>query len=119
MRVMMLSWNWRWRKTPLFFLLHLILHLGPVVGDVYFHHPRGSNNKLSEVSNNVNSNRRLFDSQNNNGGGYQVGDLCERGCMQPDKYDENNNMQYDPEQKGAMQGGRRSGKRGEEWQTRS
>ena len=31
--------------------------------DVYMQNPRGSNNKLNEVSNNVNNANRLFDSQ--------------------------------------------------------
>jgi hypothetical protein len=49
-------------------------------GDIYLHSPRGSNNKLNEVSNNVNNNNRLFDSQNNDAGGYQVGDACDPVC---------------------------------------
>ena len=47
-----------------------------VDADLYMHHPRGSNNKLNEVQNNVRNANRLFDSQNNNAGGYQVGDNC-------------------------------------------
>ncbi|XP_057297187.1 protein DD3-3-like [Hydractinia symbiolongicarpus] len=42
--------------------------------DVYMHSPRGSNNRLNEKSANRKTNNRLFDSQNNNRGGYNVGD---------------------------------------------
>jgi len=45
-----------------------------VAGDVYMHNPRGSNNRLNEKSANRNNGNRLFDSQNNNRGGYNVGD---------------------------------------------
>eukprot|EP00013_Stygamoeba_regulata_P009578 CAMPEP_0177682262 /NCGR_PEP_ID=MMETSP0447-20121125/31167_1 /TAXON_ID=0 /ORGANISM="Stygamoeba regulata, Strain BSH-02190019" /LENGTH=513 /DNA_ID=CAMNT_0019191757 /DNA_START=90 /DNA_END=1631 /DNA_ORIENTATION=+ len=41
--------------------------------DVYLHSPRGSNNRLNEQSATRNNNNRLFDSQNNNRGGYNVG----------------------------------------------
>ena len=36
--------------------------------------PRGSNNRLNENSGPRRNNNRLFDSQNNNNGGYNVGD---------------------------------------------
>lgn len=42
--------------------------------DCYLHNPRGSNNRLNEQSANRNNGDRLFDSQNNNRGGYNVGD---------------------------------------------
>eukprot|EP01137_Pigoraptor_chileana_P029785 Opistho-2@15445 len=42
--------------------------------DVYMHNPRGSNNRLNEQSANRNNANRLFDSQNNNRGGYNAGD---------------------------------------------
>lgn len=45
-----------------------------VNADVYLHMPRGSNNRLNERSATRNNNNRLFDSQNNNRGGYNVGD---------------------------------------------
>lgn len=35
--------------------------------------PRGSNNRVNEQNTNRNNNNRLFDSQNNNKGGYSVG----------------------------------------------
>ena len=41
--------------------------------DVYLHSPRGSNNRLNEQNVNRDNNNRLFDSQNNNKGGYTVG----------------------------------------------
>ena len=44
------------------------------MGDIYLHHPRGSNNRLNEENTNRRNGNRLFDSQNNNAGGYNVGD---------------------------------------------
>ncbi|KAJ3086460.1 hypothetical protein HK102_013090 [Quaeritorhiza haematococci] len=41
-----------------------------VKADVYMHNPRGSNNRCDESSNDVQQNTRLFDSENNNAGGY-------------------------------------------------
>ncbi len=35
--------------------------------------PRGTNNRVDEQNTNRNNNNRLFDSQNNNKGGYSVG----------------------------------------------
>ena len=35
--------------------------------------PRGTNNRVNEQNTNRNNNNRLFDSQNNNKGGYSVG----------------------------------------------
>jgi hypothetical protein len=43
--------------------------------DVYMHNPRGSNNRLNERSANRNNGNRMFDSQNNNRGGYNKGDV--------------------------------------------
>lgn len=47
------------------------------MGDTYMHLPRGSNNRLNERSANRNNANRLFDSQNNNRGGYNAGDTDE------------------------------------------
>ena len=44
-------------------------------GDCYLHYFRGSNNRLNEASANRNNANRLFDSQNNNRGGYNCCDL--------------------------------------------
>merc|ERR1719199_902593 len=41
-----------------------------VLGDVYMHVPRGSNNRNRERNENRNNGDRLFDSQNNDKGGY-------------------------------------------------
>lgn len=49
--------------------------LAYVNGDCYLHYPRGSNNRLNEQSANRNNANRMFDSQNNNRGGYNVIDL--------------------------------------------
>lgn len=46
-----------------------------VSGDLYLHIPRGSNNRLNEKTATRATNDRLFDSQNNARGGYNVGDL--------------------------------------------
>jgi hypothetical protein len=50
------------------------LLLNAVFGDLYLHMPRGSNNRLNENSGPRRNPNRLFDSQNNNNGGYNVGD---------------------------------------------
>jgi len=42
--------------------------------DQYLQNPKGSNNRLNEKSANRNNGNRLFDSQNNNRGGYNVGE---------------------------------------------
>jgi len=42
--------------------------------DTYMQSPRGSNNRLNEKSANRRNGNRAFDSQNNNRGGYNVGD---------------------------------------------
>lgn len=98
----------RWVSSSSFFIPHynllllsLSLFLPLVSSDVYLHSPRGSNNKLSEESNNVNNNKRVFDSENNNKGGYQVGDRCERSC---DETPDDTNQQYDETVPGAMEG---------------
>lgn len=44
-----------------------------VQGDVYMHMMRGSNNRLKAAGENVENNNRLFNSQNNNAGGYNTG----------------------------------------------
>jgi hypothetical protein len=48
-----------------------------VNADLYMHNPRGSNNRLNEQSATRNNNNRVFDSQNNARGGYNVGDRNE------------------------------------------
>eukprot|EP00930_Biecheleria_cincta_P036828 TRINITY_DN2523_c0_g1_i2.p1 TRINITY_DN2523_c0_g1~~TRINITY_DN2523_c0_g1_i2.p1 ORF type:complete len:435 (-),score=66.66 TRINITY_DN2523_c0_g1_i2:191-1375(-) len=64
---------------------------------MYLNSPRGSNNKLRETSNNVQNANRLFDSQNNDAAGYQIGDNCRPACK-----DANNN--YNVSEKGATNG---------------
>lgn len=49
--------------------------LSVCMADQYLHYPRGSNNRLNEKSANRNNGNRLFDSQNNNRGGYNVGEF--------------------------------------------
>ena len=68
-------------------------------------HPRGSNNKLNEVSDNVRNDNRLFDSQNNAAAGYQVGDKCIGSCSVDTNNDRNAAPDtYRPDYPGAMQG---------------
>ncbi|KAK6176567.1 hypothetical protein SNE40_014828 [Patella caerulea] len=47
------------------------------IGDIYMHNPRGSNDRLNEASAQRKNANRLFDSQNNNRGGYNVGDATD------------------------------------------
>ena len=56
-------------------MLSLVISLsaGLAAADCYLHNPRGSNNRLAEEDANRNNGDRLFDSQNNNRGGYNVG----------------------------------------------
>lgn len=77
----------------------LLLAAASVRCDVYMHNPRGSNNKLNEVSNNRANANRLFDSQNNGAGGYQVGDDCK-----PNFPCSNANGQYNKDAPGAGKG---------------
>ena len=72
-------------------LLLMLLHAVLVSADLYMHNPRGSNNKLNEEQNNARTQDRLFDSENNARGGYQVGDDCKQACSnnRRNKYDEN------------------------------
>jgi len=53
-----------------------------VKSDVYLHMPKGSNNRLNERSANRNNGNRMFDSQNNNRGGYNKGDRSAGGGFQ-------------------------------------
>eukprot|EP00698_Gefionella_okellyi_P025585 TRINITY_DN9426_c0_g2_i2.p1 TRINITY_DN9426_c0_g2~~TRINITY_DN9426_c0_g2_i2.p1 ORF type:complete len:1237 (+),score=274.54 TRINITY_DN9426_c0_g2_i2:345-4055(+) len=78
-------------------LVVLVVVLQVVSADVYMHAPRGSNNKLNEVANTVQNDKRLFDSQNNGNAGYQVGDNCQPVCS-----DSNGN--YDRTKPGAAEG---------------
>merc|ERR1719498_2387653 len=56
-------------------LLLLPLLVALACADTYMHMPRGSNNRLNEKSANRQNGNRLFDSQNNNRGGYNVGEM--------------------------------------------
>ncbi|EDV25347.1 uncharacterized protein TRIADDRAFT_55329 [Trichoplax adhaerens] len=55
-------------------LLLLLALTSNCFADIYLHNPRGSNNRLNEKSANRRNANRCFDSQNNNRGGYNVGD---------------------------------------------
>eukprot|EP00761_Pharyngomonas_kirbyi_P011204 gb/GECH01011229.1/.p1 GENE.gb/GECH01011229.1/~~gb/GECH01011229.1/.p1 ORF type:complete len:580 (+),score=143.45 gb/GECH01011229.1/:1-1740(+) len=58
-----------------FNLLIVLLFAPLALADIYFHNPRGSNNRLDEDNQQTRNDNRLFDSQNNNNGGYLVGSL--------------------------------------------
>lgn len=51
-----------------------VLSLQLVAADIYLHSLRGSNNRLNEKTATRKNNNRVFDSQNNARGGYNVGD---------------------------------------------
>lgn len=51
----------------------LLLVFSLVNGDMYLQSIRGSNNRLTEANRERNNANRMFDSQNNNRGGYNVG----------------------------------------------
>jgi len=51
------------------------LYFSVGLADTYMHQPRASNNRLNEKSANRKNGNRLFDSQNNNRGGYNVGEM--------------------------------------------
>jgi len=55
--------------------LCLLAAVALVNADVYLQFPRGSNNRLSEANRDRNNGNRLFDSQNNDRGGYNVGQV--------------------------------------------
>ena len=54
-------------------LLILAMMVFAIRADMYLHVFRGSNNRLDEANRDRNNGNRLFDSQNNNRGGYNVG----------------------------------------------
>jgi len=56
-------------------LLTFVSFLSTVQADMYLQSVRGSNNRLDEANRERNNANRLFDSQNNDRGGYNVGKL--------------------------------------------
>jgi hypothetical protein len=63
-------------------LLNLALLLSLVNADIYMHNPAGSNNRNRERAATRNNNARLFDSQNNDKGGYPwQGDRTASGAL--------------------------------------
>ena len=78
-------------------MYHLLLLLVGCTADIGLQNPRGSNNKLNEVSNNARAQNRLFDSQTNAASGYQHGDNCQPTCS-------NGNGKYFADREGAGAG---------------
>merc|ERR1719192_695947 len=70
---------------------------GQVSADCYMMNPRGSNNRLKEQSANRANANRLCDTQNNNRGGYNVGDSSKDGQQNgADKGDDLYDVMYNP-----------------------
>ncbi|CAG5125431.1 unnamed protein product [Candidula unifasciata] len=63
-----------WKHGTSAHLVLLVFAISIVNADIYLHIPRGSNNRLNENTATRKNANRLFDSQNNNRGGYNVGD---------------------------------------------
>jgi hypothetical protein len=61
--------------TYLPFFVYLLSTLSLCSADIYFQNPRGSNNRLEERTRQRENANRLFNSQNNDRGGYNVGNL--------------------------------------------
>ena len=61
------------RKTS--YIISLLLLVNTVYGDIYLQSARGSNNRLNEIGRDRDNDNRLFDSQNDNRGGYNVGQM--------------------------------------------
>jgi hypothetical protein len=57
-------------KAQLVFLFVCFLFSQTILGDIYLHNPRGSNDRLNEASTNRNNGQRIMDTQNNAKGGY-------------------------------------------------
>ncbi|XP_028416852.1 protein DD3-3-like [Dendronephthya gigantea] len=60
--------------TTLVLAAGLLLMKSSTDADMFLHNPRGSNNRLNGAGANRANNNRMFDSQNNAKGGYNVGD---------------------------------------------
>jgi len=56
-------------------IVTIALMVAVVNADVYMQYPRGSNNRLNEANRDRNNGNRMFDSQNNNRGGYNAGNV--------------------------------------------
>lgn len=68
----------KFKNKNMIFQLNFLIFFSIVTssnGDIYLHNPRGSNNRLGETSRSRSNAKRIFDSQNNERGGYNVGSL--------------------------------------------
>merc|ERR1719385_364255 len=75
----------------------ILLVVLSVQADVYLHNPRGSNNRLNEKSANRNNANRLFDSQNNNRGGYNAADLDDNNGASANNPEASFQQMYEPD----------------------
>jgi len=57
-------------KMSYLYVFVVLFLMGNVSADIYMHNPRGSNNRNCETNDNRQNGNRLFDSQNNDAGGY-------------------------------------------------
>lgn len=83
-------------RRSLFLLV--VLWCALVRADSYLHNPRGSNNRLNERSANRRNGNRLFDSQNNNRGGYNVGDRTSNAFDEDEPLGKANGVHLGPNQ---------------------
>jgi len=56
-------------------LLFVVAFVENALADLYLHMPRGANDRLNEANAERDNDARLYDTQNNNRGGYNIGDL--------------------------------------------
>ncbi|XP_065673651.1 protein DD3-3 isoform X2 [Hydra vulgaris] len=66
------------------FYLFISVLLWRVNGDIYMQNPRGSNNRLNENTATRRNAKRVFNSQNNDRGGYNVGDRTDAAANNKD-----------------------------------
>lgn len=84
--------------------LLIVAVIAMVYADVYVHSPRGFNNRLNERSATRNNNNRIFNSQNNNRGGYNVSELTASETQDAgDLADKSPNIQYNIKSEDAHQ----------------
>jgi len=75
----------------------LLLGATFVNGDSYLQNPKGCNNRLNEKSANRNNANRLFDSQNNNRGGYNAADLDDNNGASANNPEASFQQMYEPD----------------------
>jgi hypothetical protein len=93
-----MAYNRPWSPfRTVLFLLTCILLKQCALADVFLHNPRGSNNRMTETTNTAVNPNRLFHSDNNAAGGYNIGDNCVPNCKAQ-------NNAYDAKKPGSQEG---------------